>query len=366
MAAKIRVGIVGATVTPGGSGWGANAHVPALKAIPEYELTAVCTAHEDTAKASAEAFGAPLAFHDIDEMAASPEVDLVVVCVRVPWHKDLVMAGLRGGKAVFCEWPLGANLAEAQEMADYAREHSLRTVVGLQGRSDPAVRYARDLVARGEIGEVLTANLSITQAAALERGAGRVWQREAKNGANTLTIAGGHGIDAMCTILGEFAEVTARLQTRITEWKDTDANQMVPVDAPDSISVAGRLQSGAEVAVQVAAVPSGANGSRLEIYGRNGVIVLQSGGALSTGPNRLYMAKGSEALAEVQPPVEYAVTPEGTPAGPPRNVAGGYARFADASSSGGTYEPSFDDAVVRHKLIDAMERSSKTGTSIKL
>ena len=366
MADKIRIGIVGATVTPGGSGWGANAHIPALRALPDYEVAAVCTAHEETAKASAAQFGVDKAYHNINTMAADPDIDLVVVSVRVPWHKDLVMAALKAGKPVFCEWPLGANLAEAEEMADFAREHSLRTMVGLQGRSDPAVRYARDLVARGEIGEVLTANLSITQAAALERGAGRVWQREAKNGANTLTIAGGHGIDAMCTILGEFAEVTARLQTRITEWKDTDANQMVPVDAPDSISVAGRLQGGAEVAVQVAAVPSGANGSRLEIYGRTGVIVLQSGGARSTGLNRIYIAKGSDALAEVQPPVEFVVTPEGTPAGPPRNVAGGYARFADTTSSGATYEPNFDDAVVRHKLIDAMERSSKTGTSITL
>ena len=43
MTDKIRVGIVGATVTQGGSGWGANAHVPALKALPGYELKAVCT-----------------------------------------------------------------------------------------------------------------------------------------------------------------------------------------------------------------------------------------------------------------------------------------------------------------------------------
>src|SRR5690349_18826232 len=63
MTEKIRVGIVGATVTQGGSGWGANAHVPALRALPGYELKAVCTAHEDTAKASAAAFGAELAFH---------------------------------------------------------------------------------------------------------------------------------------------------------------------------------------------------------------------------------------------------------------------------------------------------------------
>ena len=58
MTDKIRVGIVGATVTQGGSGWGQNAHVPALKALSHYELKAVCTSHEDTAKASAAAFGA--------------------------------------------------------------------------------------------------------------------------------------------------------------------------------------------------------------------------------------------------------------------------------------------------------------------
>src|SRR4029453_13387658 len=43
MANTIRTGIVGATVTQGGSGWGANAHVPALCLLPHYALLAVCT-----------------------------------------------------------------------------------------------------------------------------------------------------------------------------------------------------------------------------------------------------------------------------------------------------------------------------------
>ncbi len=86
MADKIRIGIVGATVTQGGSGWGANAHVPALSILPDYELQAVCTAHEETAQASKEKFGAALAFHDFDAMVRHPEVDLVTVCVRVSGH----------------------------------------------------------------------------------------------------------------------------------------------------------------------------------------------------------------------------------------------------------------------------------------
>ena len=366
MAAKIRVGIVGATVTPGGSGWGANAHVPALTALGDFELTAVCTAHEETAKASAAQFGARLAFHDINAMAAHPEVDLVVVCVRVPWHHDLVMAGLRAGKPVFCEWPLGANLAEAEEMAGLARQRGLATIVGLQGRSDPAVQHARDLVVEGAIGEVLTANLSIMTGASYERAAGRLWQRERAAGANTLTIAGGHGIDAMCAILGEFAELSARATTRVREWKDTDADRMVPVDAPDSISIAGRLVSGAEVSVQVAAVPVQPSGSRLEIYGREGSLLIASAGALSTGPNRLYAAKVGVPMAEVTVPDRYVLVPEGTPAGSPRNVAQAYARFADAAGASEAAPPNFDLAVTRHRLIDAIERATSTGRSVTL
>jgi hypothetical protein len=154
MADTIRTGIVGATVTQGGSGWGANAHVPALHLLPDYTLQAVCTAHEDTAQASKAKFDAVYAFHDIDAMAQHPEIDLVVVCVRVPGHKHLVMASLHANKAVFCEWPLGATLAEAQEMATFAKAHGLKTMVGLQARSDPTLMYARDLIHEGYIGDV--------------------------------------------------------------------------------------------------------------------------------------------------------------------------------------------------------------------
>ena len=63
MADPIRIGIVGATVTQGGSGWGANAHVPALSILPNYQLQAVCTAHEETAQASKAKFGAAFLEH---------------------------------------------------------------------------------------------------------------------------------------------------------------------------------------------------------------------------------------------------------------------------------------------------------------
>jgi predicted dehydrogenase len=365
MTDKIRVGLVGATVTQGGSGWGANAHVPALKSLPGYELKAVCTAHEDTAKASAAAFGAERAFHRFGDMAAHREIDLIVVCVRVPGHRELVMAGLQAGKAVCCEWPLGRTLPEAEEMASLARQRSLKTIVGLQARSDPAILYARDLVQGGYIGEVLTANLNTAAQAVLQRGPGRIWQGVRANGANTLTIAGGHAIDALCAVLGEFAEVSARVATRIPEWRTLEGKP-IPVDAPDSINLVGRMAGGAEVSVSVGAVPSNPGGSRIEIYGREGALVIRADGSLNIGPSQVHAGKGKEAMAPMPVPARYKVVPDGTPAGQAYNVAQAYARAAAALRGGESFDVDFNLAVQRHKLIDAIERSSATGRSVKI
>ena len=97
---KIRIGIIGANAN---YGWSMRAHLPALLALPEYELTAVCTSNAETAAESAKAYGARLPFHDYQEMVVHPDIDLVSVSVRVPLHHDMVMAALQAGKHVFCE-----------------------------------------------------------------------------------------------------------------------------------------------------------------------------------------------------------------------------------------------------------------------
>ena len=141
---------------------------------------------------------------------------------------------------------------------------------------------------------MLTANLSTVAQAQLQRGPGRIWQGVRANGANTLTIAGGHAIDALCAVLGEFAEVSARVSTRIPEWRTLDGKP-VPVDAPDSINVVGRMVSGAEVTVNVAAVPSNPGGNRMEIYGREGALVIRADGSLNIGPSQMHGGQGQGA-----------------------------------------------------------------------
>ncbi len=356
---KIRLGIIGANV---GYGWTPRAHMPAIANLPEVELAAVCTAHEETARESAAKFGAPLAFHDHREMLREAELDAVAVVVRVPLHHRLTMDALEAGKHVYTEWPLGANLAEAREMADLARGQGVQTMVGLQGRCSPEVLTLKELIDDGFVGEVLSCHLAQFSSGVLTRTADRTWQKDKTLGATTLTIPFGHSIDAMCMCLGEFEEVSAVVSTRVPQWHETDTDRMVDVSAPDNVLVSGTLRGGAVATAQVSSVPWHGSGYRLEVYGREGTLVLISDGAPSTSSVRLMGGKGdTAALEEITIPPHNTWVPDSVPQGPPFNIAQLWGRFAGAITDGQRAEPDFDTAVTRHKLIDAIQRASDTG-----
>jgi predicted dehydrogenase len=156
---KIRVGIIGANVR---YGWGSSAHIPALKALPEFEITAVCTSRQETADATARHFEIPLAFADPAEIVNHRDVDLVSICVRVPYHHQMGMAALEAGKHLFCEWPLAATTDQADEMHKLATRKGLHHMVGLQARGAPAINRARDLIAEGYIGQVLSSTMIVS------------------------------------------------------------------------------------------------------------------------------------------------------------------------------------------------------------
>ena len=124
MADKLQLGLVGADAA--GEGWGPMAHIPALRGIEQIELAALCTSRPESAAAAAKAYGIDRAYHDINELVAQPDIDVVAAVVKIPSHHEVVMAALNASKHVYCEWPLGANLAEAEEMAALAARQGRR------------------------------------------------------------------------------------------------------------------------------------------------------------------------------------------------------------------------------------------------
>src|SRR4051812_2055133 len=101
--ATIGVGIIGLSAS---RGWAAQAHLPALAAVPGFEVRALSASSAASAQAAAEKYGIPLVVRSAEALACRDEVDLVVVAVKVSHHRKLIRPALEAGKMVFCEWPL--------------------------------------------------------------------------------------------------------------------------------------------------------------------------------------------------------------------------------------------------------------------
>lgn len=358
MADKIRLGLIGASVT---GTWSQRSHLPAVRASSDFELTAVCTTKADSAEAAREAYGARLAFDDYRKMALSPEIDAVAVVVRVPSHYEPTKAALDAGKHVYCEWPLGRTTKEAEELTALAAANGLVTAIGLQARVNPAVMYMKELVESGYVGEVMAIHVSLTRDGVLTRPSHRTWQRDATLGANTLTIANGHTVDAMRFVAGELSQLTAVVETKAPQWLDTGTNEWVDVTSPDNILVSGRLASGAVVSSHVAAIPYAGSGYRMEIYGREGTLVATGDDSPQLGEISLLGAQGDNTLAPLPVPERFTIATKGTPPGEAINVGQMYSAFAQAIRGGDRSQPTFETAVDLHRLIDAIAQSSKTG-----
>ena len=356
MAGKIRLGIIGASPTVG---WAHRSHLPAIVASPEYELTGVCTTRMETAEESKRQYGAVMAFDDYHEMLAHPNIDAVAVVLRVPAHYQITKDAINAGKHVFTEWPLGKTTEEAEELAALARAKAVKAVVGLQARAAPAVLQMKQMVEQGYVGEVMSCSMTLIRGGVLARPSGRTWQRDVELGANTLTIATGHSIDAMRFVAGDFAEVSAVVSTQCDQWYETDTDKYLDVTSPDNILINGRLENGAVASAHVASIPWAGSGYRLEVYGREGTIIATSEDSPQLGPVRLQGAEGSDELEDLTVLDQHRLVLEGMPEGAPYNVGQLYYMFGEAIRGQGERQPDFDTAVELHRLVDCIRQSSE-------
>jgi len=366
MADKIRLGLIGASVR---GTWSARSHLPAVRASADVELTAVCTTKADSAEAARRAWGARLAFDDYREMIASPEIDAVAVVVRVPSHYAPTKAALEAGKHVYCEWPLGRTTAEAVELASLAKDKRLVTAVGLQARVNPALMHMKELVEAGFVGEVMAVHVSLMREGVLSRPSHRTWQRDAELGANTLTIANGHTVDAMRFVTGDFRRLSAVVATQAKQWLDTGTSTWLDVTSPDNVLLSGRLANGAVASFHVGAIPFAGSGYRMEIYGRDGTLVATGEDSPQLSEVFLHGAKGSDTLAPMPVPERFTFAAPGTPSGEALNVGQMYTQFAQsirgpAIRDGETCQPSFETAVDLHRLVDAIKQASDNGREV--
>lgn len=352
------VGIIGLSAK---GGWAATAHVEALRAMPDrFAIKGLSASTADSAKAAGEVYGIDFTTDDPARLASHPDVDLVVVTVKVPHHKELVAHALNQGKAVYCEWPLGRDLEDAADIADAAKARGVRTFVGLQGRSAPVVGYLRDLVSQGYVGDVISS--SVMGAGGFPWGgvamAGMAYVLDNKTGATMLSIPFGHMLDAFTWVLGDFAHLHATLATHYVSVGLVDSEDVVSATAPDQIVVGGLLKGGGVVSLHYRGGDAPEHNFRWEINGTKGVLVVEgASGHLQYGHVRLRGRQGTSPLAELAVPVEYRRVAT-DPAGYSDAVAHAYRAVHDDLTSGSLTVPTFADAIITHRLLDRIERAA--------
>src|SRR5438093_2320175 len=326
-AKRIRVGIIGASPD---RGWAAQSHIPALKSLPaDFEITALSTTRRESRDAAGRLFGVPFAFDNHQDLVNSAIVDVVAITVKVPYHLELATAALDAGKAVYCEWPLGNGLHEAETLAALAKKKGVLAVAGLQARSAPSVAYVRDLIGQGYVGEVLSTTL-------IGSGMGwgptvesfNVYLNDRKNGATLLSIGLGHAADALCHCLGEVRELSATMTMRRKSFAVAGTGESLPMAADDQVAVSGLLEGGAAFSIHYRGGSSRGTNLLWEINGTEGDLQLTADG----GQAQLFelTVRGGKGA---QPSLEILAVPEEYRWAPPQpglgtNVAQAWARFA--------------------------------------
>jgi predicted dehydrogenase len=350
---KIRVGIVGAS--PGRS-WATLTHLPILKVLPEYEITAVSTTKQASADETARAFGVPHAFDSAQRLAEHPDVDLVVISVRTPEHDRLVRTALAARKHVFCEWPLGASTAQATALHDLAESTGVRTVIGLQRRLAPSIRYLRDLIAEGYIGKVRSVDIHVSASVLGERRkAHEAYAADAENGANVFTIFAAHFLDTAFAAVGEIRDVSAVIARQFDKALLVDTGETIPVTAPDQVVLSGTLQSGAVLSAHFEAGKRNGSGVVYTVTGTEGDLAL-------SGDLTLSGARGDGNRLEPLPiPDRYQWLPATDLPAHAKDIGNIYAAFARDLTEGTQLAPTFRDALHLHRLLDTLAESSATG-----
>ncbi|KJA23794.1 hypothetical protein HYPSUDRAFT_137383 [Hypholoma sublateritium FD-334 SS-4] len=369
MPSRIRVGFVGLSTT----GWAATNLAPALfqpSVQTKYQLVAVSTTNEASAKAAAEKYATQLgndvkAYHgDSGLIAADPDVDLVVVSVRTPLHKDVVLPVIAQKKNFFLEWPAGRSLEETLEIQAAAHKQGVKSFIGLQARNSHVIRKVKQLVQSGAIGAVRSATMigfvsresNVWPPFVAE---GSSYTVDSANGATALSISVGHQLDPFTFVLGDFSTINATgtiiyPTATIVGADGKPTGKTLPATNPDHYAISGLLKSGALASITWRTGYKNTPGRKhllWEIDGEEGSIRVES-------DDYVFM--------NVSNPTVYLNGEKVEIAGVETGVLGILGAAWDAYADGDQPYATIDDAVKNHRILDAVKRSLKEGKTIVL
>ena len=342
MSSKLRIGIIGS------GGIAQGCHMPGYAALPDLcEMVAVCDANPDVAKTAAEKFGIEKTYSSYSDMLANERLDAVSVATPNAFHLQPTVDALKAGVHVLCEKPLAMNAEEARQMCRAARDADKILMVGLQNRFGGPMRFMRDFINHGHMGDIYYA-----RAQALRRrgvpGWGVFIDKE-KQGGGPLIDIGVHILDMAMFVLGPMASVNCRLKT-FDKIKGGRIGEYV-LDANDSAVIHAEAKNGATGVVHTSRWATGHyNTLLLRAYGDQGAIVVN----LDKSGSEIEVCKGRDARKAQWKTLKCPAIPRI------------HERFLAGIRSGRQDQPSFEDGAAVQQVLDACFASDEAGSSVKI
>ncbi|MGB0102489.1 MAG: Gfo/Idh/MocA family oxidoreductase [Nocardioides sp.] len=245
----LRYGIVG-------MGFIAQLHLDALERLAHYcdaGIEIVAGADTDPGVIQRFPHQLPRVSHDYRDVTRADDVDVVIVAVPNDQHHAVVHDALEHGKIIVCEKPLAATIEDARSIhvASVAsgREHCVAFVF----RTWPTVELAKQIIDRGEIGEVFGYRGHMVHGHGLDPAYPTSWRMDPnRSGGGVVVDIGSHALDIARYLVGEVAAVSAVSRTVVPERPLVDDPQaQVPVEVDDHTAMQVKFQNGATGQVMV-------------------------------------------------------------------------------------------------------------------
>ena len=196
---KLRIGIIGCGGIANGK------HMPSLKVFDnEVEMVAFCDMIEERAQKAAKEYGAANAavYTDYRKLLEDKTIDVVHVCTPNRSHAEISIAALEAGKHVMCEKPMAKTAADAHLMIEAARKSGKKLTIGYQHRHKPASTYLKQVIGRGDLGEIYYAKaLAIRRRGTPNLG---VFLNEYEQGGGPLIDIGTHSLDLTLFLMDNY------------------------------------------------------------------------------------------------------------------------------------------------------------------
>lgn len=351
----IRIGIIGA------GGIVTSRHLPGFARVEDCQVVAVHNRRRASAEAVAREWKIPHVADSAEAVLGRDDVNAVLIGTTPYMHRDLTLRALEAGKHVFCQARMARTFAEARDMAEAARRRpDLATMLCPAPHVMPGQRLVRQMIERGDLGEVRLVRLQHLSETNLSPEAPFHWRMDREvSGHNVLAL--GIYAEIMHTWVGRARTVSATGRIFTQQRRDAQTGALRDVRVPESVVVTGELQSGAHYVYAVTGVAAFAPGDAIEIYGTRGTLHYD----VLTHQVRFGRVDPSRRVR----PGLVADRPASEPVEIPGDLRGAWrveADFAAAIREGAPVFPSFEDGLCYMEFVEAVARSLHEERTVRL